>query len=276
MMGRNKPLSGSVGVEIEIEGENLPAIFDGVWRTDRDGSLKTAESYEYVLEKPVYYTKVNRTIDELASRLQDSKIFESERAGVHVHINMQHDTISSMGTFICLYYLFETALLRFCGTKRSGNLFCLRLRDADAPIDSILRFLTDHRLSGFRTDTLRYASLNFKALYQYGSLEFRGMRSTGDFKQIKTWVHLLLKLRTAARKIGTPQSLGAMVEREGINSVLYRVFGEEKASLLYHQDFEKEAMEDYFRILQLIYTGKWEKGVNPPVANKYSFIKLST
>lgn len=53
----NKPQEGSYGIEIEVEGVNLPAVANNVWTTTHDGSLR-GESAEYVLKKPLDIDKV--------------------------------------------------------------------------------------------------------------------------------------------------------------------------------------------------------------------------
>lgn len=261
LLGRDLPLSGSVGLEIEVEGVSLPKVQDKIWRTEGDGSLKTDEAYEYVLKKPVSYTQIAKAIDQLGNKLSDSTIFESERAGVHVHINVQHDTVASLGTFICTYYMFETVLLNFCGQKRAGNLFCLRLQDADAPIDYLLRALKGDRfdVGSLHTDKLRYASLNLKALPTYGSLEFRGMRSTGDFKQLKIWVAMLLKLRSFSRRIDDPSKLLEAYQYMNDEVLVKSIFGKYSHHILNQSTYKKDIAKDLMRIIQLLMSKKWKK-----------------
>lgn len=261
LLGRDAAKAGSVGLEIEVEGENLPFVNDEYWRTEHDGSLKTAEAFEYVLKEPVSFTKIRGVVDSLDEQLKGhgSVVLNSERAGVHVHINVQQDTIASLGSFICLYYLFETALLNFCGQKRAGNLFCLRLRDADAPIDYVLAMLRSKSFGILHTDKIRYGSLNLKALPQYGSLEFRGMRSTNDFNEIKTWIHLLLSLRKFARSLDKPSDIPELLKRLGPAAFTEQVFGNRASMLLCQEGFADSLHEDLFLISELVHTKAWEK-----------------
>lgn len=255
LMGLKRSLYASVGLEVEIEGEQLPFIDTHNWRTDRDGSLKTDEAFEYVLKNPISYAKTDAVLDELKKILDyNSLVYDSERAGVHVHINMQRDTVESVIAFACTYYLFEEVLLNFCGEKRSGNLFCLRLKDAEAPLDYLERFSTTHSLGALSSDKIRYASLNLSALPKYGSLEFRGMRSTPDFSQLKLWVRMLIKLRSFARRVKKPEALCKYItgiENKDTNLGV-SVFGEELWKHLEYPGWEESLHESLLLILPLI------------------------
>lgn len=50
---------GDVGIEIEVEGKNLPKHFEKYWRVEADGSLRGEDNAEYVLEKPSPLSKPN-------------------------------------------------------------------------------------------------------------------------------------------------------------------------------------------------------------------------
>jgi len=67
-------VDADLGIEIEVEGVNLPARVGESWRVDRDGSLR-GESYEYV-SKPIKYSELTSTLDQLkdAYRRSDSVV----------------------------------------------------------------------------------------------------------------------------------------------------------------------------------------------------------
>src|SRR5687767_9863504 len=91
------------GVEIEVEGVRLPGPDEtpGMWRCERDSSLKTAEAWEYVLKYPTTLSGVKQALGALndAYKGKKTKVHDSVRAGVHVHMNVQEWDIRQLMTF---------------------------------------------------------------------------------------------------------------------------------------------------------------------------------
>lgn len=165
--------SGDVGIEIEVEGDNLPRP-DEYWRCERDGSLR-GESMEYVLEEPL---KLPKALDALAHLdacyiRGNTNVHESVRAGVHIHINVQKLTVVELFSFMTAYLILEDLLIKYCGEYREGNLFCLRTRDAEFLLHTLEGVASKKNYEAFSSDMLRYASMNVCSLWRYGSLEFR-------------------------------------------------------------------------------------------------------
>ncbi len=187
-----------VGIEIEVEGENLPQEAQG-FRCERDGSLR-GESMEYVFNTPVEWNKGYELCKRLRLRVKQkgSEIYNTGYAGIHVHVNVSDLTPEQLWRFAMAYYVVENILLEWCGEDRRTNLFCLSLPEAPLPIKKLRSALSQADLSLLATDDIRYSALNFKALAEYGSFEFRAMRSTLDENEIGTWVRMLLELRKFA------------------------------------------------------------------------------
>jgi hypothetical protein len=99
-----------------------------------------------------------------------TKADDSVRAGVHVHVNVQSLNIVELYNYMTLYLILEELLVKYCGPTRVGNLFCLRSCDADFLIDRIKWAVRNKRFRNLVDDNLRYASMNVKALGNYGSL----------------------------------------------------------------------------------------------------------
>lgn len=218
--------AGDVGIEIEVEGRNLPYP-EKYWKREQDGSLR-GESAEYVLVKPLSLDQAAIALKSLAIdyKKAGAEIDDSVRAGVHVHVNVQTLNIVELYNFITLYLVLEELLVEFCGPTRVGNLFCLRSCDADFLVDSLKAAARGRRFRTLVDDNLRYASMNVKALGNYGSLEFRAMRSTTDFNLIHTWASILVGLREAAKQFGEPRDIiNGFSEGEAIG-FLDRVLGE--------------------------------------------------
>lgn len=209
LKGSINKTQGEYGVEIEVEGEDLPSNFNSDhWRVDTDSSLR-GESYEYVTPYPVDINGIRERLDILkkAYRENDSVVYNSVRAGVHVHMNAQTFTINQLFTFITSYYLLEEVLVSWCGPDREGNHFCLRHFDAEAIIFTLYKVLTDKNLKFLNSDDFRYSSLNLISLFKYGSVEFRAMRSTDNFDDIYAWVKILDELKRTSFSFNNPREL---------------------------------------------------------------------
>lgn len=186
-----------IGVEIEVEGDGLKYEVEG-WDSHDDGSLR-GEAVEYVLPTPLTLPTVKKRLNTLSEALEGCEVKDTGRAGVHIHINIQDMEEQHVFNFIILYLIFEEVLIRYCGEDRIGNLFCLRMRDAEYLSELLQEAAQLKDFGALYTDDVRYASINCKALVQYGSLEFRGMRSTIDSDVLVPWIEMLLALKEKAK-----------------------------------------------------------------------------
>ena len=203
------PKQGDVGVEIEMES-NSDNEFPNVpgWRLTHDGSLR-GHSGEYVLTEPVPVKDLPVLIKNLQVALEANKmeIRYTFRAGVHVHVNVQQLTVKQVRNFAALYLLLEELLIDTCGSDRVGNFFCLRAVDAEFLIDYVAGVISQGRLYDLNTNDIRYAAINFKALPQYGSIEFRALATQPDLENIAPWANLLVSLREKAKTLENPQRI---------------------------------------------------------------------
>lgn len=221
--------NGQIGLEIETEGATggFDQLDSDVWRLDRDGSLRGG-GIELTLRKPLSRNGVLKAVQSV-QELVDNRAVEIEdsgRAGVHVHLNMQERTIAQVYNVVCAYLIFEDVLTEWCGSHRVGNFFCLRTRDAEGLLDTIVSSLQSQSYTDVRTDDIRYAGLNLTSLSRYGSLEFRAMRSTTDPDTIMTWIDVLLKLHDWALGFESPDHLVQMFSERGPQACFDEVFGE--------------------------------------------------
>lgn len=154
------------GLEIEVEGINLPTSISPHWRVERDDSLKTEEAWEYVTKKPHNLPEMSLRIRELDEAYSQcgSLVHDSVRAGVHVHMNVQDWNIKQLMTFAICYYGLEDVLMKWCGENREGNLFTLRTKDAEFILFKLVQTMQERNLNILNTDVIRYASLNFLSL----------------------------------------------------------------------------------------------------------------
>lgn len=221
------PVNGDVGIEIELEGHNLPHTPD-FWNMERDGSL-LGESMEYVLRKPSTAEEATKALQYLKGlfKVNQTVINDTVRAGVHIHINCQKLTYVQLYNFFTLFLILETPLVKWCGEGRSGNLFCLRCKDADYLLTSLRQAVKEKEfLKIFKTDDLRYAAMNVKALGQYGSLEFRTLRSCADLTRVDKWFKVLLGLRHHAEALDNPMEIISKFSYLGPNEFAKKYLGD--------------------------------------------------
>jgi hypothetical protein len=188
-LGQSSKLKkGEIGIEIEVEGTNVPKEVPKPWLYKEDHSLRGEENGEYVLDDPVMFSEVPKTLDKLWTTFgkAKTKFDDSNRTSVHIHLNCQKFHFNRLTSFMALYFALEEVLTEWCGEHRVGNLFCLRSRDAEAIITHIKRFICSDGLYELPND-LHYAGLNANALHKYGSLEIRTLQGCSDPNVIQTW-----------------------------------------------------------------------------------------
>jgi hypothetical protein len=251
-------VEGDWGVEIEVEGKRLPQRIKG-WRVEHDGSLKGEEAYEYVTPKPQSRKGVDEALKalEAAYKLNDSRVDESVRAGVHIHMNVQDYSVKEVFTFATLFFIVEPVLLKWCGENRDGNLFSLGTSHAEYQLFALQEALENKNWRALRTDNLRYAALNFQSLFKYGSLEFRSMRSTPDLNLIGDWVDILEELRDSAKKFSSPYDIMMSFSGEGEANFFRRVFPKHHAMLTFN-GYEGLIRQAIRRVQMLAFTIDWD------------------
>lgn len=196
----NKP-KGVFGIEVEVEGDNLPKIDPlSIWKVVKDGSLR-GEAAEYVLRKPLDLKEAVNGIIHLNEMLADSPLRMSFRTSVHVHVNVLNMRMSQMKRFIITSFLLENLLVAFSGEERIGNRFCLRVVDAEFQLNYIKLLMQEttqlHRIAN---DEAKYAAINLVTIRNYGSVEFRSFQGTTNPEQIKNWIEILNKIYEFALK----------------------------------------------------------------------------
>ena len=219
---------GEVGIEIEVEGNNLPTgDLPEKWNVTRDGSLR-GHGFEYVLRNPCSRGSVANNLNELKSVFDKTGavVNDSPRAGVHIHVNCQDLTYREVYNIITLYLVFEKLLINYCGETRKGNLFCLSAEDAEALIFTLIQDVNRLTLSGVINDEYRYAAMNLAAIGKYGSIEFRSLQTPVDIMDIWRWVQILLCIKDKALEIEYPRDIVEAMSADGPEAYMEAVFGD--------------------------------------------------
>lgn len=243
-------VEADLGIEIEVEGENLPSRVGELWRVDRDGSLR-GESYEYV-SKPIKYNELSSTLNQLkdAYRRTGAVVHESIRAGVHVHRNVQDFTPVQLFNLSISYFAIEDLLMKWAGESREGNHFCLRAKDGEFVLFQLQRVADTRSIKYLNTDTIRYCSLNLFSLFKYGTVEFRGMRGTANLDAIKLWTEMVYALTENSKRFLDPLDIIMSMSGNGEDSFLRTLLPDHHALLTY-PGYES-AIRDSIRRLQFI------------------------
>ena len=249
---------GSVGIEVEVEGNRFPKPpgkesthkampMEGwnFWHYVKDGSLRGKDNAEYVLGKPIEFEEVPDALAELISKLKEygSKLDDSNRTSVHVHLNVQHFHMNRLTSFIALYLCFEEILTEWCGDHRVGNLFCLRGKDAPGALTKIRQFIQSDGQTEL-PDNLHYAGLNTNALTKFGSLEIRSMRGPTDLSLIQSWINILERIYKLSAEYSDPRDIPAQFSQQGPMSFFETVLGDQGSVLRAGIDFDDEHIRD--------------------------------
>lgn len=243
-----------VGIEIEMEGENLIPSPLSYWRITGDGSLRGG-GVEYVLKQPILRKSVGPRLGYLHRKLleNNAQLIPSDRCGVHIHINVQQLEHEQVMKFILTYLLLEDVLVHWCGDSREGNLFCLRLRDAEYPVLGLIQAQRQGTLKWLQVDDYRYASLNLSSLSKYGSLEFRALSTPQDIRNIKQWADILLAIKDRALRYERLSDIMESVSFNGPIDTVIDILGDNAETVLTH-DTETFVMDGVRRIQDIAYT----------------------
>lgn len=204
-----------IGLEIECEGENLFMTPLSYWSVHNDGSLRATNGHppaEYVLNKPLTRDDLPKALEYLTGKLKGSKVLDSPRTSVHVHMNCLELTVKQIITWVCLYLCLEDLIVEYGGANRVGNMFCLRVKDAEQFLFTLRDCIQSDSYSSLGSDNLRYTSCNVSALHKFGSLEFRALRGTVNQEVILQWVNILTELKTSSLKLDNPQQVVSWFE----------------------------------------------------------------
>lgn len=256
-----KDYKGEVGIEIEVEGENLLMNIPSYWGVDKDGSLR-GESAEYILLQPCARQSVYKFVKYLEEKLKEnkSKVHKSIRTSVHIHLNMSNKTLKECYTLVVLYLIFEDLLINLAGPERVGNLFCLRAKDAEFFID-FLRLMANKRKFVPNQEQIRYTSVNICAITKFNSIEFRALRGTTDPEIINEWVELLLCVKDAAESYNSPADILQEFSALGPDKFIKKVF-DKKSKLLTDQfGYEDTVWESARLVQEIVYATNWNEDI---------------
>lgn len=253
--------TGDVGVEIEVEADNLPHpdTVSDYWRTERDNSLR-GHSAEFVLNRPYNLDKVEAALDKLSEQftVHGTRVRPTYRAGIHVHVNVQDLTPKQLITFVASYLMLEEVMISYCDKTRMGNHFCLRLSDAGYLLDVLATTIREGDLKALNTEDIRYASVNLTSLFKYGSVEFRALESTFDKDKILNWAGALKQLKDFSKTVALPTDILGEASAEGFEDYARKMLG--KYANVYSPYITREKVETGVRNIQFaLFSRAWDR-----------------
>jgi hypothetical protein len=226
-----KPVPGDLGIEIEAEGTKTgmnPVVYWDKNRVKRDAPMRYWQAkgdnslrngLEYVTMMAVPIEKLHEAMDEWVTTTQGTRFrHDSIRTSVHYHVNVSHLTPIEILTAVMGWWLLETPVVDLQGPTRVGNLFCLRVSDAEHLVNDLLASIEHDPLPLLGqnlNDNVKYAALNLNAIRRFGSLEFRFNRGTTDPHEIERWGKFLHGMVRAFARMKHPQQLIELFETQG-------------------------------------------------------------
>ena len=245
----------AIGIELEIEGRNLPNERDinigkKFWTTHRDGSLR-GENFEYILDKPIKAEEISEAIARVYSAFakRASALTLSNRCSTHVHYNIGGTKINEVTCMIVLWTTFEKALVDYCGDLRKTNHFCLSSFDSPDVVEGWATAL-DTGYFTFPEEQYKYASLNLATIRKFGSLEVRTMRASEAPQEIIDWTKFIYALFEYAKRIEDPVNIAGMVSADGPLSMFQDIYNLSGASPAFYREVVKDVDTFVFDCLQ--------------------------
>ncbi|QDP50571.1 MAG: putative amidoligase enzyme [Prokaryotic dsDNA virus sp.] len=275
MMG-HRTTKGDVGLEIEVEGNKFPKgspygtekdekLIPKQWKYTPDGSLRGQDNAEYILARPIKFSEVDKALDDLWKMFKDygSKLDDSNRTSVHVHLNAQGWHLNRLTSFLALYFSVEELLTEWCGEHRVGNLFCLRSKDATNIVAQIRDFIASDG-KDLPSQGMHYAGLNCHSLTKFGSIEVRSLRGATDPETIKTWVSILQRIYEISGDYTDPRLVVEGFSGAGPLDYLNTVLGPHTNTIVQGSGFDHQqvmaSVYEGIRLAQdLCYCRDWSK-----------------
>lgn len=269
-----KKLKHHVGIEIEVEYDKPKTFISPVWLEKSDGSLRH-NGYEYITRGPMNIVDVPKALKEVTDFISNSRcvVLNSPRTSVHVHSNILNKTFLQTMNQVVISWMLENAMIKFCNPRqREGNLFCLRITDAENIVRSLQSVLDSHcepssmgrsTLRTMKGMNIRYAATNVRSISELGTIEYRGMAgNTYDYNTILRWVKAINTINENSDKFFSPEDVMNYYYLNGAYAFLNKCLGD-SASII------TESSMNYEELI------KAQEGLVMPFAYRYDWENLS-
>lgn len=235
---RNKILNYGVGVEIEVENSQ-PTNIEG-WLVEADGSLRN-NGREFKTKYGLRVYELLPLLIDLSGVFSRNKFQFSERCSVHIHLDVRTLRIADLNSLVVLYTLVEQSLFKLASPARYNNIFCIPHQQ------SIKGSKTWVSFQDFIKNSEKYSALNFAALKNFGTVEFRQMRGTSNPEDIFRWVLMLAALLCAAETRtldDLKEDLSVLQTESQYEAYIKSIFGTLSTYLEIDRDHMNESISD--------------------------------
>lgn len=275
----NDKESEKVGIEVELEASH-PIPYAGVrkerlpklsWSGYHDGSLRNFGA-EFISD-PLPYQKrgdvkahcvdlMEFITKQMNAAYKNSWKFEQDcpRTSIHVHWNAKQYTPQQVYSCCTAWWLLENLMVKYCGDDREGNLFCLRIKDAEMIGYYVDREIRNplYALQQYNKETVKYAALNLATLRSPGTLEVRCMRGLLNPNEISDWVDIVASIFMNAATM-TPTEIIDLVEEKGVDNFLMKMLPHHYTTFQYIKDYQSLVKEQIGLVARYVYWQNWTR-----------------
>lgn len=270
----NSSVKGDVGIEIEVEYTDSPNHNYGslFWSTKDDGSLRYY-GREHITNGPIFIKDVPSALGEISKYINSyPHIKQSCRTSVHVHVNILDKSFNQMMNLLVASWLLENAMIKYCNADlREGNLYCLRIKDAEYIIDvvdtvlsNILKYskttLNYETVLYFRDYPVKYSAINVNNIPNLGTIEYRALQGLYDEKYMSDWVHALHNLSMNSESFSNPQDVVDYYLKIGPELFVNRMLGAYSHVITHSHPQWKELIEEQEElVLPFVFSKNWKR-----------------
>lgn len=167
------------------------------WKIVGDGSLRSYNGRELV-SPPLSGEEGFAQIRKVGQVLTANNCKVNLRCGFHVHVGIARHSVDTWRRVFKIFKKWEPAIDSFMAPSRRGNGYCGSLLMLDPH-----RFATATTLNDLRSavgqstndprSPQRYRKVNFLAMLQHRTVEFRQHQGTVDSQKMEMWVKFILR-----------------------------------------------------------------------------------
>lgn len=280
-LGHVSPYKGRIGLELEIEAtRTLPHDHhldhirapktNAAWLSVTDGSLR-GEAREYIFTQPCSPDELPHMVHGLFNTFasMNSVVNNSNRCSTHVHINMSGKTVNVVTSVLCLWGIYEQALIDYNGEERQSNHFCLSFKDSNSIIDAWSNFLRFGHRPGREAGNIKYAACNILPLWSKGSLEFRCGKAADEPNFPIVWATFIERLCTYAEtRYANPATIGYELSERGAYEILVDIckesatlstFPKELLNGKSIEEFNDQCLTGFRQVQSLAFAFPWDE-----------------
>lgn len=235
---KSLPTVPAFGIEIELENVviNDVAWKWNWWQAKGENSLRN-HGVEFVsLPAPfAQRAEVLAQVPKMIKAYSSTKPDLSIRCSTHMHLNVSHMTMREVLHAMLTWYLLENLIVRTQSNYRQGNLFCLRMCDAESISTSLFNVIEDPGRFNtiFNKNAVKYSALNLAPIHELGTVEWRFLSPMTDPTLLNFWLEIFQSLLEYGAAMKIPDRLMQDYNSLNIQELFKKIFGKGNGSTLY-------------------------------------------